>query len=129
LIMQYLVGDGDGVQVSNLSVDEGRRSNSSSSQRQLGYFTQGNAPLGISQGVIFTTGRIADVTRSAPDGSNGNNRASHVNNTTLNSSWLSTYVENRATYDPVIVSFDIVPERDTLNMQMVFSSEEYPNYA
>ncbi len=129
LIMQYLVGDGDGVQVSNLSVDEGRRSNSSSSQRQLGYFTQGNAPLGISQGVIFTTGRIADVTRSAPDGSNGNNRASHVNNTTLNSSWLRTYVENRATYDPVIVSFDIVPERDTLNMQMVFSSEEYPNYA
>ena len=78
LIMQYLVGDGDGVQIANLTVENGRRSNSSANQRQLGYFTQGSAPLGISQGVLFTTGRVSDVTSSAPDGSIGIYRASYI---------------------------------------------------
>lgn len=131
LIAERLLGDAvdPGITVSNLAIERGRTSNTSSNSRQLGYFTEGQGPLGISEGVLFTTGRVSDVTRTAPDGSNGNNRADFSNGTNNNGSWLTQFVEPQAYRDPVVVSFDIVPERDTLNMQMVFSSEEYPNYA
>lgn len=131
LIADRLLGGAadPGITVSNLTIERGRTSNTSSNSRQLGYFNEGQGPLGISEGVLFTTGRVSDVTRTAPDGSNGNNRADYQNGTTNNGSWLTQYVEARAYRDPVVVSFDIVPERDTLNMQMVFSSEEYPDYA
>lgn len=116
LIADRLLGGAadPGITVSNLSIERGRTSNTSSNSRQLGYFSEGQGPLGISEGVLFTTGRVSDVTRTAPDG--GGNRADYSNGTTNNGSWLTQYVEARAYRDPVVVSFDIVPERDTLNM-------------
>lgn len=87
-----------------------------------GSFTGGSGNLGITSGIILTTG-------TAVNSVGPNNSASQgtCNNTTLNDPQL-TSIEPNATYDVCILEFDLVPQCDILTLNYVFGSEEYPEY-
>ncbi len=78
-------------------------------------------------GVILSTGRVRDFT-------NNNGEANQATNTSSNTSGPNNVAEFDAlagtnTYDAAILDIDFIPTGDTMTMQFVFSSEEYPEYA
>jgi gliding motility-associated-like protein len=84
-------------------------------------FTNGNTTnVGISQGVLLTTGNATDV--NGP----GTNFASVDN---LNGSDpLLDGLTPGTTFNTCRIEFDIMPSCSTLQMQYVFGSEEYPEF-
>ena len=81
-----------------------------------------------STGVILSTGRAADFTNS-----NGNSNTNTATNTSTDTSGVNgdaqlNAIAGMATYDAAILNASFIPDGDTLTMQFVFSSEEYPEY-
>ncbi|MEL7116638.1 MAG: choice-of-anchor L domain-containing protein, partial [Pseudomonadota bacterium] len=98
--------------------------------RSAGIFTQGNAQApGVTPsdtGVILSTGR---ATGFDTDGTDPND----VPNTTTNTSGPNNNAQFNAlagasTFDAAWLDVDFIPTGDTLSMQFVFASEEYPEY-
>ena len=81
----------------------------------------GSSNLGISNGIILTTGSTSIVSPN-----NNNTSAGNCNNTSgdvqLNSLISAT------TYDACVLEFDIIPICDTLRFNFIFGSEEYPEF-
>ncbi|MEQ6203000.1 Hint domain-containing protein [Sulfitobacter sp. HNIBRBA2951] len=78
-------------------------------------------------GVIMSTGEAEDFT-------NSNGQSNQSNNTSTNTSGTNNFspYNNAAggtTYDASTLDVDFIPDNDTLTMQFVFSSEEYPEFA
>jgi hypothetical protein len=78
-------------------------------------------------GVILSTGEVEDFT-------NSNGQSNQSTNTSTNTSGTNNYnLYNTAaggnTYDAATLDVDFIPDSDTLTMQFVFSSEEYPEFA
>ncbi len=113
---------GDGVTVVNASYTGDNRSS--------GIYSNGDA---ISPevtpgdtGVILSTGKARDFTNSFGD-------ANHRTNTTTNTSGVDNdpafnALVGRDTHDASILDVDFIPTGDTLTMQFVLSSEEYPEF-
>lgn len=117
-LIQSLVGSG--VTISNITVN-GTPSHS------YGFFTNGNPAsvykgLGINEGVILTTGKISDAV-----GSNVNSPEKTVENGTGGEPLLDN-LGLGTTMDACVISFDIVPQGNSISLKYVFASEEYPNY-
>ncbi|WP_235008590.1 Hint domain-containing protein [Candidatus Halocynthiibacter alkanivorans] len=78
-------------------------------------------------GVILSTGKVSDFTNSKgaanSSGSTSNNTSGVNNDAGFNA------LAGTSTYDASILDVDFIPEGDTLTMQFVFSSDEYPEYA
>ncbi len=77
-------------------------------------------------GVILSTGRAQDFTNSS-----GN--ANHSTGTSTNTSGVNNdagfnAIAGGRTYDAAILDIDFIPTGDTLTMQFILSSEEYPEY-
>jgi gliding motility-associated-like protein len=87
-----------------------------------GTFNGANSNVGISSGVILTTGSVNNAVGPNGSGSSGTN-----NNTTFADPNLTT-LSSGAIYDPCIIEFDITPTCSTLAMTYVFGSEEYPEF-
>ncbi|PTX58037.1 Hint domain-containing protein [Litoreibacter ponti] len=95
-------------------------------------------------GVILSTGRARDVTNSSGNGNgNGNNgngngnqggaEANQSTNTSTNTPGVNNDADFNAlagtnTYDASILEVDFIPDGDTLSIQFVYSSEEYPEF-
>ena len=84
-------------------------------------------------GVILSTGRADSFTNSSGGGWWGQSQANNSTNTSTNTSGVNNDAAfNDAvgsnTYDAAILDVDFVPTGDTMTMQFVFSSEEYPEY-
>lgn len=79
----------------------------------------GTAP-GISSGVVLSTGMVADIPDSAVVFANSNMG-------TPGDSAL-TMVAGMPTYDACVLEFDVTVAGDTLYMDYVFASEEYPEF-
>ena len=78
-------------------------------------------------GVILSTGNAQDFT-------NSNGQANQRTNTSTNTSGTNNFSQyNNAaggtTFDAATLDVDFIPENDTLTMQFVFASEEYPEFA
>lgn len=77
-------------------------------------------------GVILSTGRASHFTRSSgdPNRSTGNstNTPGQSNNPDFNAA------AGTNTYDASYLDIDFIPTGDTMTMQFVFASEEYPEY-
>ncbi len=78
-------------------------------------------------GVILSTGRTSAFT-------NSNGQSNHNSNTTTGSSGPNNEAGFNAlaganTYDASFLDVDFIATGDTMTMQFVFSSEEYPEYA
>ncbi len=88
-----------------------------------GTFSNGNTTnMGIANGIIMTTGSATNAI-----GPNNTQSAGTCNNTMQNDPQL-TSLDPQATRDPCILEFDIVPQCNTLTINFVFGSEEYPEF-
>ncbi len=114
LVQNVLLGTG--VTVSNISY--------SGSGAAIGSFTANNTNLGLSSGVIITTGTISGA--DGPQGPNNTEGAGMDNGAGAYSPL--TAIAGAPTFNAAIISFDFVPLSDSVEFRYVFGSEEYLEY-
>jgi gliding motility-associated-like protein len=84
-----------------------------------GIFTNGQTTnLGIASGIFLTSGSGFIIPGPNNTGSAGTNNSSPGHP-------LLTAITTTSTYDAAVLSFDFVPESDTMRFRYVFGSEEY----
>lgn len=116
LVQNVLLGTG--VQISNI--------NYVGSPGAIGYFDGSNTNIGIDEGVILTTGTIAN-TAAGPHGPN-NQASAGVDLNGGGFTKLDNLVNGSSTFDATILEFDFIPFSDTVKFNYVFASEEYPEF-
>jgi len=117
LVQNILLGNG--VTVSNVTYN--------GSAVAIGQFTAANTNLGITSGIVMTTG----TTLPNGDGPHGPNDqpGSGVDNNMGGFPLLSQAIGGTQTYNAAILEFDFVPYADTVRFKYVFGSDEYPEFA
>jgi hypothetical protein len=78
-------------------------------------------------GVILSTGRASDFTNSSGDPNDDTNTSTDTSGQTNNSDFNT--LAGTSTYDASFMDIDFIPTGDTMAIQFVFSSEEYPEYS
>lgn len=78
-------------------------------------------------GVILSTGRAADFTNSTGSSNQSTNTSTNTPGATNDSDFNA--LAGASTYDASFMIVDFIPTGDTMTMQFVFSSEEYPEYS
>lgn len=91
----------------------------------LGSFDASMTNLGLSQGVIMTTGTVVG-NQNGPIGPNDQGNSGWENNSSFN---ISGDLNCSNLHDVAILKFDFIPNVDTLKVRFIFGSEEYPEYA
>lgn len=105
---------GAGVTISNVVV-QGDTTNA------MGYFSGGAPTIGLPEGIVLSTGNATNLDLSSPTaGQSGN--LSFPGDADL------TAVANATTYDAMILEFDLVSDCDTILIEYVFGSNEYPTF-
>ncbi|MCF8414860.1 MAG: choice-of-anchor L domain-containing protein [Crocinitomicaceae bacterium] len=117
LVQNVLLGPG--VTVSNI--------NYNGSPAAIGYFNGAGTNIGITEGIVMTTGTVLN-NGSGPHGPN-NAAGSGIDNNVGGSGLLSNLIGGATTLNAAILEFDFVPYSDTVRFRYVFGSEEYPEYA
>lgn len=77
-------------------------------------------------GVILSTGRVKDFTNSSGDPNLRPDTSTDTRGVDNDAGFNALAGSN--TYDAAILEVDFIPDGDTLTMQFVFASEEYPEY-
>jgi gliding motility-associated-like protein len=128
LVQDVLVGGG--VQVSNIT--------SGGNPSQIGRFVGGNTVnLGITNGVIMTTGDI--VTQSdqngfgfigspAADGTSSTSGTNTLSNDPDLNTIISSFGAPATTNNIAVIEFDFIPAGDSVAFNYVFASEEYNGF-
>ncbi len=88
----------------------------------IGYFSNAHHLIGISDGIIMSSGRV--ITALGP-----NNSGSSGTNLGQPGDALLQSLVNGTTYDAAILQFNFIPATDLVEFRYVFASEEYPEYA
>lgn len=116
LVQNVLLGTG--VQISNI--------NYVGSPGSIGYFNGANTNIGLNEGVILTTGTIANN----PAGPHGPNNQASAGVDLFGGGFtkLDNLVNGSSTFDATILEFDFIPFSDTVKFNYVFASEEYPEF-
>ena len=113
---------GDGV----LVIDASYRGD----DRSSGIYTGGNATSGnvvpSDTGVILSTGRAQDFTNSSGNANQNSNTSTNTRG--INNDADFNAVAGRSTYDASYMDVDFIPDSDTMSIQFVFASDEYPEY-
>lgn len=104
---------GSGATITNVTI--------TGSKTAIGSFSAG-AGLGLDDGVVLSTGNIADV--KGPNNSSG----SGAGLGTAGSAALDAIVSPFLTHDAAIIEFDVVTESPTFAIRYVFASEEYREF-
>lgn len=116
LVQNILLGGG--VQVSNVTL--------TGSGQAYGAFTANNTNLGLNSGVLLTTGII-----SGPNGPQGpNNRPdAGIDNNFQGSALLNAeFGFTQPTFNATTLSFNFIPQGDSVAFRYVFGSEEYREF-
>ncbi|MBI1837031.1 MAG: choice-of-anchor L domain-containing protein [Flavobacteriia bacterium] len=116
LVQNVLLGPG--VTVSNIQYN--------GAASTIGSFTANGTNLGISSGIVMTTGTIIN-NGNGPQGPN-NQSNSGFNNNAVGLPLLSNLVNGTQTYNAAVLQFDFIPYSDTVRFKYVFGSEEYPEF-
>jgi PKD repeat protein len=111
--MMYDFFDTSGITISNVQF--------TGSKNAVGYFDAGNTNLGISAGIMITSGSIFNAVGPNIDGfsSTNNGAEGDADLTTLSMS---------VTFDASVIEFDLIPTEDTIIFKYVFGSEEYSEW-
>ena len=117
LVQNVLIGPG--VTVSNILYN--------GSPTAIGSFSANGTNLGITQGIIMTTGTVMN-NGAGPQGPN-NAPSSGTDNNMPGSGILSGIIQGTQTYNAATLEFDFIPYADTVRFKYVFGSEEYPEFA
>lgn len=115
LVQNVLLGNG--VTVSNITFNGFPAS--------IGSFTAANSNLGLSSGVVLTTGTIFN-NGSGPHGPN-NTESSGFDNGAPGYGPLGP-IAGAQTFNAAVLEFDFVPYSDSVRFNYVFASEEYLEY-
>lgn len=107
---------GNNVTITNASINCG----SSAS----GLFLSNNSNIGLNNGILLTTGSVAN----AMGPNNDADKADCLNSNSSFSDAQLQSIEPKATYDGCVLEFDIQPICNTMQIKYVFGSEEYPEY-
>lgn len=109
---------GSGVTISNASL--------SAANNSTGFFSaNNNTNLGIADGIVLTTGRLSDVSKSANAGLT--NIGASFDNGSIGDAQLTT-LSGYPTYNASSLTFNVIPIGDQLTFRYVFMSEEYPDF-
>lgn len=117
LVQNVLLGPG--VTVSNITFN--------GSASAIGSFNATGTNLGITNGIVMTTGTVLN-TGAGPQGPN-NQPGAGVDNNAGGSALLTNLINGAQTYNAAILEFDFVPYSDTVRFKYVFGSDEYPEFA
>ena len=115
LVQNVLLGSG--VTVSNVMYN--------GSPGAIGQFTANNTTLGITQGIVMTTGTV-QATSSGPQGPNNQSNAGMDNNAPGSPLLTNQVLGGTQTFNAAILEFDFIPYADTVRFKYVFGSDEYP---
>ncbi|MEL6700954.1 MAG: Hint domain-containing protein, partial [Pseudomonadota bacterium] len=77
-------------------------------------------------GVILSTGRVRDFTNNNGDANQSNSTSTNTQGQNNNADFNA--VAGRSTYDAAYMDVDFTTTGDTMTMQFVFASDEYPEY-
>ncbi len=116
LVQNVLLGPG--VTVSNIMY--------SGSPMAIGEFNATNTNLGITQGIVMTSGTVVN-NGNGPQGPN-NQAGCGMDNSAGGSTQLTNLAGNQ-TFNAAILEFDFIPFSDTVRFKYVFGSDEYPEFA
>eukprot|EP01041_Mallomonas_annulata_P034480 gene34480-57254_t len=116
LVQNVLLGTG--VQVSNITY--------TGDIQAIGSFNFNGSNLGLTQGVILTTGTIQN-SGNGPQGPN-NQGGSGIDNSGGPSGILNNLVSPLSTFNAAILEFDLQAQGDSVSFRYIFGSEEYPEY-
>lgn len=104
----------------------------SGDNRSSGIYTDGDAVApGVTpadSGVMLSTGNLSDFTNRNGQANQDTNTSSNMKGGIDNDADFNALAGTR-TYDASILDVDFIPDGDTLTLQFVFSSDEYPEYA
>ncbi len=125
LVENFLIGKG--VQVSNVTLG------AQTSISQLGTFSNSNSNLGLSNGILLSTGWAQDVSISGQNFNNGFtstgiNCPGGIAGLCLAGDADLDAIVGTTTKDAAVLEFDFVPLSDTIRFRYVFASEEYNEY-
>lgn len=87
-----------------------------------GTFTSSGTNLGLTNGIVLTTGVATSAVGPNSSGGDG------MDNGGLSTDPDILNIEPDATYNTCVLEFDIVPQCDQLSIRFVFGSEEYPEF-
>ena len=118
LVQNVLLGSG--VTVSNVMYN--------GSPGAIGQFTANNTNLGITQGIVMTTGTVQSNS-SGPQGPNNQSNAGMDNNAPGSPLLTNQVLGGTQTFNAAILEFDFIPYADTVRFKYVFGSDEYPEFA
>ncbi len=104
---------GNGISISNAILGSGAGA--------TGTFTYSGANLGLSTGIILTTGKATQAANPGIFFCNVINGANYSDPDVI-------AISSQAHFDATILEFDFTPICDTLKVTYVFGSEEYPRY-
>jgi hypothetical protein len=94
----------------------------------IGTFNGASSNIGISSGVILTTGTISGNT-NGPIGPNNSPSAGLDNGSGGDDPLLGPLIPNNpGTYNATEITFTFIPQGDSINFKYVFGSEEYKEY-
>lgn len=117
LVQNVLLGQG--VSVSNVTYN--------GSPTAIGSFNAAGTTLGITNGIVLTTGTIYN-NGNGPQGPN-DQPGCGIDNNVGGSALLSNIIGGTQTYNASILEFDFIPYSDTVKFKYVFGSDEYPEFA
>ncbi len=118
LVQNVLMGSG--VSVTNITYTGAYGPDTSA----IGKFS-GNTNLGLSSGVVLTTGTIY-----GSEGPTGPNYSigTGINNSQPGDSLLNNIIDSTNTFNAAVLEFDFVPRAERVQFRYVFGSEEYPDF-
>ena len=122
LVMDTLIGDG--VSVSNIEFNQSISAAESITNR-IGYFDASGTSFPMERGIIISTGHV--------DGAVGPNSASNGTTTSTTSDPVISdldleFIATSVAYDQTVLEFDLIPLGDSVYINYVFASEEYPEF-
>lgn len=117
LVQNILLGPG--VTVSNIQY--------TGAANTIGAFNAANTNLGISSGIMLTTGTLLN-NGDGPQGPN-NKAGATFDNKAPGFNLLTNLLGGTATENAAYLQMDFVPLSDTVKFRYVFGSEEYPEFA
>ncbi|MAM63538.1 choice-of-anchor L domain-containing protein [Maritimibacter sp. UBA3975] len=98
--------------------------------RSSGIYTDGDSEApGVTpadSGVMFSTGRLRDFTNRRGDPNTSTSTSSDTAGEDGNAGFNA--LAGSQTYDASYLDIDVIPTGDTISLQFVFASEEYPEY-
>lgn len=109
----------NGIFVSNITFN-GAAANSVN--EQFGYFTDANSEIGISEGLLLSTGNVADAAYNVFVGSISNPYANQDPDV------LAMLTNEFTLGDNAVLEFDFIATGDSLDFVYVFASDEYPEW-